>query len=95
MKHHDKENRTENFDEDSDIRAESRKLSRQRLDYSLHFSLTQSAPEQREGRTSITARVGGFQIFPASRIRVVEDRSPPIPKNKRIKNERYPQILYY
>jgi hypothetical protein len=47
MEHDDRENRTENFDEDSGIRAESRKLSRQRLDYSLHFSVTQSASEQR------------------------------------------------
>ena len=59
MKHHDKENRTENFDEDSDIRAESRELSRQRLDYPLLFSVTQSALRS-GGRTSITARVGGF-----------------------------------
>jgi hypothetical protein len=47
MEHDYRENRTENFDEDSDIRAESRKLSRQRLDYSLHFSVTQSARTQR------------------------------------------------
>ena len=47
MEHDYRENRIDNFDEDSDIRAESRKLSRQRLDYSLHFSVTQSASEQR------------------------------------------------
>jgi hypothetical protein len=32
------------------------------------------------------------QIFPASRFRVVEDRSPPILNNKRIKDERYQQV---
>ena len=47
-----------------------------------------SSEVTRRGKgSSITSRVGGFQIFPASRIQGVEDRSPPVPNNKQKKTK--------
>jgi hypothetical protein len=72
MEHDYRENRIENFDEDSDIRAESRKLSGQRPDYSLHFSATQSAPAQRGPKRLLRNSLScGTRAFGVSQLRLL------------------------